>query len=77
MVGRSSPSPPLLRHVYLVALCGGEIGRWRFLGIDPQRGPCWEDCESKLPFAETGLPYAWEILGECDACGIGDAVRGL
>jgi hypothetical protein len=53
--------------VYRIELCSGEIRRWRYLGLDDRSQVWWRDMETGLEFNESGLMYAWQILGEDDA----------
>ncbi len=47
--------------VYRIALCSGEIRRWRYLGPDNHSRIWWRDEETGMEFNETSLMYAWQI----------------
>ena len=51
---------------YRIRLCSGELGRWRFDGVDARGFAWWRDEETGLSFSEASLMYAWEIVGEAD-----------
>ena len=55
---------PILNNEYRIALCSGEIRRWRYLGQDELSQVWWLDVETGLEFNESSLMYAWQIVAE-------------
>ena len=55
---------PILNNEYRIALCSGEIRRWRYLGLDELSQAWWCDMETGLEFSESSLMYAWQIVAE-------------
>jgi len=60
-------TPPVAGRVYRVALCSGELRRWRCLGTDARGAMWWRDEESGSEFNEGALMYAWHLIGEAPA----------
>ncbi len=58
---------PGMNAIYLIALCGGEVRRWQYLGQDDRSEPRWRDVETGREFSESSVMYAWEIIGRDDA----------
>lgn len=48
--------------IYRIALCSGELRRWRYLGPDTRSQVWWRDTETGLEFNESSLMYAWQII---------------
>lgn len=56
-----------LHATYRVMLCSGECQQWTYLGRDSRCGAWWQERASGRVFAESGLMYAWRILGKAAA----------
>ena len=57
------PNPePTVGDEYRIALCSGEVRRWRYLGLDPSGRGWWRDTETLYQFSEDSLMYAWQVV---------------
>lgn len=53
---------PTVGDEYQIALCSGEVRRWRYLGPDPGGRGWWRDTEALCQFSEDTLMYAWQVV---------------